>query len=86
MLALRTIYTLPCDTRREGYVTECSGSNDPDFHISSFSGNGSCVAVARLPNGDYVVRHSRRSDLQIIFTGAEWAAFVAGVKAAEFDF
>jgi Domain of unknown function (DUF397) len=67
-------------------MTECSGTDEPDFHISSFSGAGECVAVARLSNGDYVVRHSRRHDSHIVFSAPEWKAFVSGVKAAEFDF
>jgi Domain of unknown function (DUF397) len=75
-----------CDTHRGGYVTECSDANAAAFHISSFSGGGDCVAVARLSTGDYLVRHSQRHGSHIVFTPTEWKAFVSGVKNAEFDF
>jgi hypothetical protein len=46
---------------------------------------GSCVEVAFI--GDEVaVRDSKDPDGPVLrFTGAEWAAFVAGVKAGWFD-
>jgi Domain of unknown function (DUF397) len=45
-----------------------------------------CVQVAALPSGMAVlVRHSRRAEPVIAFTPGEWAAFVGGVKAGEFD-
>lgn len=56
------------------------------YHISTHSGGGNCVAVARLASGDYVVRHSRQTEHRIVFTPAEWDAFIVGVKHAEFDF
>ena len=55
---------------------------------SSFSGGqgGSCVEVAALPDGGTAVRHSKHIDgPAIAYTAAEWAAFLAGVKAGEFD-
>lgn len=57
----------------------------PAFRISTFSGGGACVAVAKMPDGNIAVRHSRRAHLQIIFTQREWSAFIAGVKHDEFD-
>jgi Domain of unknown function (DUF397) len=65
--------------------TEAEAS-EPEYHVSSFSGGGDCVAVARLRDGGYAVRHSRDPVVPIIFSCGEWKAFVAGVKAAEFDF
>jgi hypothetical protein len=53
---------------------------------SSRSGsNGQCVEVR--DRGDAVdVRDSKdRSGPVLVFTSAEWAAFVAGAKAGEFD-
>jgi hypothetical protein len=57
---------------------------------SSFSGEngngGGCVEVALLPNGGVAVRDTKDRGLAPHrFTGAEWDAFVAGVRAGEFD-
>ncbi|SDH05918.1 DUF397 domain-containing protein [Pseudonocardia oroxyli] len=57
------------------------------FRISSYSANGNCVEVSLGGGDDLVaVRHSRRTDdPPLLFNGAEWDAFIAGVKAGEFD-
>jgi hypothetical protein len=50
--------------------------------------NGNCVeAQARgLPGGQVQLRNSRFPEVQLPpFTGEEWAAFMAGVRAGEFD-
>lgn len=48
--------------------------------------NGSCVEVAALPDGDIAVRNSRHpSGPALIYTRAEVAAFLTGVKNGEFD-
>ena len=48
--------------------------------------NGDCVEVALLPAGGIAVRNSRGPHgSALIYTRAEIAAFVAGVKAGEFD-
>lgn len=60
---------------------------------SSFSGDngGNCVEIAELKDahdeaGLVVVRDSKDPDgPKLFFTPAEWDAFVAGVKASEFD-
>jgi Domain of unknown function (DUF397) len=47
---------------------------------------GSCVEVAELPGGAIAVRNSRHpSGPALIYTRAEVAAFLAGVKHGEFD-
>lgn len=47
---------------------------------------GNCVETAKLPDGGRAVRDSKNPDgLRLIFTAGEWAAFVAGVKAGEFE-
>jgi hypothetical protein len=59
-----------------------------DWRTSSFSGgNGnSCVEVAFLPGGGVAVRDTKdRSLAPHRYTAAEWDAFVAGVRAGEFD-
>lgn len=48
--------------------------------------SGSCVEVAELPDGVIAIRNSRHpSGPALIYTRAEVAAFLAGVKNGEFD-
>lgn len=61
------------------------------WHISTYSANGggSCVEAGPLGDGSgrIALRHSHfRDDSVIVFTRAEWAAFLAGANAGEFDF
>ncbi|MEG8281270.1 DUF397 domain-containing protein [Streptomyces sp. AHA2] len=50
-------------------------------------GNGNCVEVARLPDGEVALRNSRFPDGPVlIYTREEIAAFLGGVKDGEFDF
>jgi uncharacterized protein DUF397 len=55
------------------------------WRTSTFSGGGGCVEVT--PVGDKVaVRHSRRPDQEVIvYSAAEWSAFIDGAKKGEFD-
>ena len=54
---------------------------------SHSNGATNCVEVAQLPDGSVGVRHSRRPDgAVIVYSRSEWAAFLAGVKAEEFEF
>ncbi|WP_037062646.1 DUF397 domain-containing protein [Pseudonocardia acaciae] len=47
--------------------------------------SGDCVEVAALPDGRVGMRNSRhRSGAVLIFTGAEMAALVRGIKDDEF--
>ncbi|MGI5443845.1 DUF397 domain-containing protein [Streptomyces shenzhenensis] len=57
------------------------------FVKSSYSGgNGACVEVATTPDGGRAVRDTKdRGSGTQFYTRDEWAAFVAGVKAGEFD-
>jgi hypothetical protein len=54
---------------------------------SRSNGNGgACVEVADLPDGSRAVRDSKdREGPTLLFTPAEWRAFVDGVKLGEFD-
>lgn len=57
---------------------------------SSFSGSSgnddACVEVAALPDGRIAMRNSNHPDAGVVyFTRAEMAAYLAGVKAGEFD-
>ena len=48
--------------------------------------SGNCVEVAELPGGGVAVRNSRHpSGPALVYTRAEIAAFMAGVKDGEFD-
>lgn len=55
---------------------------DLTWRTSSFSDGLQCVAVADLGDGRVAMRSSKDRDH---FTGPEWAAFIQGVKAGEFD-
>jgi hypothetical protein len=48
--------------------------------------NGNCVEARGLPGGQVQLRNSRFPDVQVPpFTRGEWDAFIAGVRAGEFD-
>jgi hypothetical protein len=48
--------------------------------------SGNCVEFASLPGGAVAVRNSRYPDgPALVYTRAEVAAFLAGVKSGEFD-
>ena len=54
---------------------------------SSYSGptGGNCVEVAFLAGGDVAMRNSRDPDgAALIFTSAEWDAFLHGARDGEF--
>ena len=58
-----------------------------EFRVSSFCSFGNCVEVGRSGEGAVLVRDTKdRAQQALAFTDEEWAAFVAGVKAGEFDF
>ena len=47
---------------------------------------GNCVEVAFLPGGDVAMRNSRQPDgPALIFTPAEWNAFIGGARDGEFQ-
>jgi hypothetical protein len=58
-----------------------------DWFKSSFSAhNGGCVEVRRTSDGGMEVRDTKdRSKPAHEFNREEWAAFIAGAKAGEFD-
>ncbi|HUI61087.1 MAG TPA: DUF397 domain-containing protein [Steroidobacteraceae bacterium] len=53
---------------------------------SSYSGpQGNCVEIARLADGAVAVRNSRQQDgPALVFTAAEWDAFLSGAMDGEF--
>jgi hypothetical protein len=55
---------------------------------SSFSQyNGNCVEISRLLPDRIGIRDTKDNDTGpvLIFTGAEWDAFIAGAKEGQFD-
>jgi hypothetical protein len=53
---------------------------------SRSGGSGQCVEVATNLEGIVAVRHSKRPDAEVIvYTAAEWQAFIGGAKDGEFD-
>jgi hypothetical protein len=66
-------------------MTDLTGAK---WHKSTRSGSngGNCVEVADNLPGVVAVRDSKdRDGGTLIFTHAEWAAFVGGVRDGEFD-
>ena len=55
---------------------------------SSYSGptGGKCAEIAFLADGKVAMRNSREPDgPALVFTAAEWNAFLAGVRDGEFN-
>lgn len=53
---------------------------------SASNPSGNCVEVAELPDGAVAVRNSRDSQgPALVYTRAEIAAFLTGVRNGEFD-
>jgi hypothetical protein len=47
---------------------------------------GNCVEVAHLADGQVAMRNSRFPDgPALVFTSAEWDAFIGGARDGEFD-
>jgi hypothetical protein len=72
-------------------VADLAGLRGVNWHISTRSADngGSCVEAGPLNDGSgrVAVRHSHFPDgAVILYTKAEWDAFVGGVKDGEFDF
>jgi len=64
------------------------GNDTRQWIKSSFSGptGGNCVEVAFLAGGQIAVRNSRdASGPTLVFTSAEWDAFLRGARGGEFD-
>jgi len=57
-----------------------------EWRKADLCGNAACVEVAEAA-GSYFVRDSKNPDgPRLTFDQSEWTAFVAGVRAGNFDF
>jgi hypothetical protein len=57
------------------------------FRRSSFCSGGTCLEVAPLADGWVAIRDSKDTGKPAhTYDREEWAAFLRGVKAGEFDF
>jgi hypothetical protein len=52
---------------------------------SRSNGQGQCVEVAQLDQAVAVRDSKHPTGAVLVFTPAEWTAFIAGVKTGEFD-
>ena len=54
---------------------------------SRSNGQNNCVEIADLPDGGRAVRDSKDNGTGpvLVFTAAEWSAFIGGAKDGEFD-
>ncbi|HEV2638868.1 MAG TPA: DUF397 domain-containing protein [Actinocrinis sp.] len=67
-------------------MTQNPDSSGLLWRKSTKSGNngGQCVETANLPDGGRAVRDSKNPDgPTLVFTAAEWHAFIDGVQAGE---
>jgi Domain of unknown function (DUF397) len=65
-----------------------AGGGRQGWFTSSYSLSGAyCVEVLLLAGGGVAVRDTKAAGAGpvLTFTGSEWRAFVAGVRAGEFD-
>ena len=56
-----------------------------EWRKSSASGANGCVEVRSTSDGYVQLRQSQDPDDVLVFSAAEWAAFLAGAGAGEFD-
>jgi len=59
----------------------------PQWRRSEFCGTQACVEVATTGMDTFLIRDSKNPDAPALaFDRTEWHAFVAGVRAGNFDF
>lgn len=60
--------------------------SDAVWQKSSYSVQGNCVEIARLAGSYTALRNSRDPEGPVlVFTEAEWNAFLRGLAVGEFD-
>jgi hypothetical protein len=73
--------------RNDTNSTHTAGSGEAHWITSSrCAGNGSCVEVARFPQGEVWVRDGKNPapGAVLVFTPDQWKGFLAGVTAGNF--
>jgi hypothetical protein len=79
-----------CQTRQSrekgSFQMEESGAEQVlKFKRSSFCSSNSCVEVSIHADTSTVYLRNSRDELTLVFSFAEWSAFVSGVQAGEFS-
>ena len=71
------------DERELLWTTACWLAQE---HLQRNNGGNGCVEFAELPDGGVAIRDTKdRSQPALRYTAQEWTAFLAGVRAGEFD-
>ena len=72
------------DEKSALYATDLTAAT---WRKSTFTANsGQCIEIAELPGGAIALRDSKSPHREPLrFTSGEWAAFLNGVHAGEFD-
>ncbi|WP_280256355.1 DUF397 domain-containing protein [Nocardia wallacei] len=61
-------------------------TEDIEWRVSRFSDNETCVEVGSLPDGGVLIRNSNARDAgTLMFTRAEFSAWIKGCACGEFD-
>ncbi|MFI7586487.1 DUF397 domain-containing protein [Spongisporangium articulatum] len=75
---------MPVSSPKNRGGSKVTGPDETGYRISSYCGGSGCVAVQL--GGEVRIRDSKQaSGPELVFDAGEWTAFVAGVKAGEFD-
>ncbi len=59
--------------------------DDGQYHVSTSCSGGTCIGVALTEDAVTVADHADPDGAVLRFGLDEWRAFLAGVKAGEFD-
>ena len=70
---------------REAQALEVITNQQADWRRSSYCSTGACVEIAQV-SGQFMLRDSKNPDTTpFVFSREEWATFIQGVRAGEFD-
>ena len=67
-------------------MRDSEGRDEVVFVRGARCDNGACVEIARLADGQVLLRDSKdRSRAPLVFTSTEWEVFTQAVRDGEFD-